>query len=115
MVAGNVVPEEAYALHEGEQSHGIRQVLALNGRQELAGRLHISLGESLEDLLVESHMTHVGIVLGGLVGSRAQEVAIVGEDETRHHGVEVDDTENVSLTVEHHVVHLRITVADALR
>ena len=54
--------------------------------------------------------------LGGGVGSRAQEVAVVGEEERRHDGVEVDDEQELScFAVEHHVVHLRIAVADAAR
>ena len=80
-VAAQVVGEEAYALHEGEQSDGIGQMLHLDRSEEVAGRLEIARREGFEDGFVEAHAGQVGVVLGGEVGTGAQEVAIVREDE----------------------------------
>ena len=53
-VAVDVVGEEAYALHEGKQRHGIGQQLHLDRSEELAGRLQIASREGLEDGFVEA-------------------------------------------------------------
>ena len=67
VVAAEIVPQEAHALHEGEERHGVGQVLSLHGREE-ARPLDVSARERLENLLVERHVAHVGVVLGGGVG-----------------------------------------------
>ena len=46
-------------------------------------------------------------------GGCAEEVAVVGEDVGRHHCVQIDDAEYVSVAVEEHVVDFRVAVTDA--
>ena len=89
-VAIDVVGKESHGLHVWEQAGCVWQVLDFHWCEELACDLDVSLGEWSENIHVERYFAEVGLVFGACVGSRAQEVAEVGEDEVWHHGVEVD-------------------------
>ena len=112
-VAVDVVGEEAYSLHVGEQRCGIRQVFDFHRGEKSFGARQVAFGECLEYLHVKLNAVNIGVVLGELVGTGAQEVAEVAEYEARHHGVEVNDAEYVAVVVKHHVVHLGVAVADS--
>lgn len=113
-VAVDVIGQEANRLHVGEQLCGIGQVLNLDRGEEGGSALEVTLCEALEDFHVEAYVLEVGVVLFSCVGSRAEIVAEVGENEVRHDGVEVDDAEHVAVFLKEDVVHLRVAVADAL-
>ena len=102
-------------MHIREESRCVGQVLYLDWQQETLGAREITLGEGFEDVHTELHFIHFGTVLGDLVGCGAKEIAIVGEDEVGHYGIEVDDAKHVVLLVEHHVVYLRVAMANAFR
>ena len=112
-VAIEVIAQESHGLHIREKRSGIGEVRNLDVGEEPCA-FEIAAGESFEDLHVEAHAAEVGFIFGSGVGRSAQEVAVVGEDEVRHHGVEVDDAKHPSLVVEENVIHLRVAVADAL-
>ena len=112
-VAVQIVCIETHELHVGEESGCVGQVLDFNGFEEGRGGFEIAFGERLEDFHAEANLV-VGIAVFLLcVGSGAKEVSEVGEDETRHDGVKVDDAEDVVFLVEEDVVHLGVAVADS--
>ena len=112
-VAIEIIAQEAHCLHIREECSGIGEVRNLDVGEETCA-FEIAAGKCFEDLHVEAHATEVGLIFGSGVGRCAQEVAVVGEDEVGHHGVEVDDAKHPSLAVEEDVVHLRVAMADAL-
>ena len=113
-VAVQIVGEEAHALHVGEESGSIGKVFDFQLGEETVGTLEVTAGEGFEDVETERHIVEVRIVFARGVGSSAEEVAEVGEDERGHHGVEVDDTEHLAVAVEEDVVDLRVAMANAL-
>jgi len=86
-VAIEVVSEETHGLHEGEQGHGEGQMLALHRGEEGDRGLQIPSREGLEDVPTESDAVQIGRVFGLSISSRAEEVAVVREDVSGHHGV----------------------------
>ena len=112
-VAIEVIAQESHGLHIWEECSGIGEVRNLDVGEETCA-FEIAAGKCFEDLHVEAHAAEVGFIFGSGVGCCAQEVAVVGEDEVRHHSVEVDDAKHPSLAVEEDVVDLRVTMADAL-
>ena len=112
-VAIEIIAQEAHGLHIWEKRSGIGEVRNLDVGEETCA-FEIAACECFEDLHVEAHTADVGFIFGSGVGRCAQEVAVVGEDEVGHHGVEVDDAKHSSLAVEEDVVHLRVAMADAL-
>ena len=109
----DVVGQETDRLHVREEQGRIRQVLFLHRRQEDRGRFQVSLGKGLENLHVKPNPRQVLVVLGTGIGSRAQEVSEIRENEARHHGIQIDYAENLPVCIEQHVVHLGVAVADA--
>ena len=72
--------------------------------------MDVTLGEGFEDVAPELHMTEFRVVFGSGIGSRAQEVSIIAEDERGHYGIKVNNTEYATIFVEEDVVHLRVAV-----
>ena len=114
-VTVKVICQETYGLHEREHASCVRQVLTLDVREESSGGLDVTLREGLEDVHVEADLACIRFILGGSIRSCPQEITEVGEYIARHDSIQVNDTENVAVLVEHHVVHLRIAMADAFR
>ena len=112
-VAVDIVGQEADGLHVREEGGGVGKERYLCVGQESGCRFEIAFGESLEDVHAEFHFVEFGRVFGLGVGGCAQEIAVVAEDERGHYGIEVDYAEDVAVGVEHHVVDLRVAVADA--
>ena len=108
----DIIRQEAYALHIREECHGKRQVLDLYGQEERLSRLQVSLGERLENLLIEAYLLYVRVILCHEISTCTEEVSIIGEDETGHNRIQVDDAKHIPILVEHHVVHLRIAMTD---
>ena len=114
MVAREVIPEEAHALHVREELGSVGQERHFERCEEALRRLQVAACECLEDVHAEIDLLVLGRVFGNGVGSGAQEVAVVADEKRRHHGVEVYHAEHLALFVEHHVIHLRVAVAHAL-
>ena len=112
-VAIEIIAQEAHGLHIREKCSGIGEMRNLDVGEKTCA-FEIAAGKCFEDLHVEANAAKVGFIFGSGVGRGAQEVAVVGEDEVGHHGVEVDDAKHSSLAVEEDVVHLRVAMADAL-
>ena len=112
-VAIEIIAQKAHGLHIREECGSIGEVRNLDIGEETCA-FEIAAGECFEDFHIEAHAAEVGLILGSGVGSRTQEVTIVGEDKVGHHSVEVDDAKHSSLAVEEDVVHLRVAMADAL-
>lgn len=114
-VAAYVVGEEPYCLHEWEQTGGVWQILPLDRGEERLCPFQIASCEGFEDLHVEIDLVQFRRILGHRVGGGAQEVPEVGEHIAWHHGVQIDDAEDLAVLVEHHVVDLRVAVAYSFR
>jgi len=112
-VAVDVVGEETHGLHVGKQRGGIRQQLLFKRREERLCAFQIALRERLEDRHVEVDVIQVGVILNTRVGRRTQEVAKIGEDETGHHGIQVNDAEHIAILIEKHVVDFGVAMANA--
>ena len=112
-VAIEIIAQKAHGLHIWEKRSGIGEVRNLDVGEKTCA-FEIAAGKCFEDFHVEAHAAKVGFIFGSGVGSSAQEVAVVGEDEVGHHGVEVDDAKHSSLAVEEDVVHLCVAMADSL-
>ena len=111
-VAIEIIAQEANRLHIREERSGIGEVRNLDVGEEPCA-FEIAAGKCFEDLHVEANAAKVGFIFGSGVGRGAQEVAVVGEDEVGHHGVEVDDAKHPSLAVEEDVVYLSVAMANA--
>ena len=112
-VTVQVVGEEAHGLHHGEQRYSKRQIVPLNGCEESSRRIQIPTCECLEDVPAEFDTVQFRRIFWLAVGRCAQEIAIVGEDVSRHHGVQINDAEHITIFIEEHVVHFRVAVTDA--
>ena len=93
----------------------IRQVLYFNGSEERFGTFQISFGECLEYLHVEVHTIQVFVIFVAGIGTCTEEITVVGEDETRHYRIEINDAKHFSVFIEHHVVYFRIAMAYSFR
>ena len=113
-IAVDIIGKEAYALHIGEQSGSIGQVLYLYRQQERFGRLQITFCECLEYFHIEVHIREVFIIFQPCIGSRTQEIAKVGKDKAGHYGIKVDDTKDIAVFIKHHIIDFRIAMANAL-
>ena len=114
-VAVYVVGEEADGLHKREQAGGVRQILPLDRGQERFRAFQIASCEGLEYLHIEIDLLQLRGVFGHRIGGRTEEISEVREHIAWHHGVQVDDTQNLAVLVEHHVVDLCVAVADPFR
>ena len=65
----DVVGQEAHALHVGEESSCVGQILYLDRQQEALGRFQIALSEGLEDFHVERYVAQFGVILQSRIGS----------------------------------------------
>ena len=113
-IAIDIVGQETHALHIREQSSRIGQILYLYRQQERFGRFQIAFCECLEYFHIEIHIRKVFIIFQTGIGSRTQEIAKVGKDETGHYGIEVDDTKYIAAFVKHHIIDFRIAMANPL-
>ena len=114
-VAVKIVSEEPHSLHKREHTCSIRQILLLHVSQEAFGGLDISTCERLEDIHIETDLGRIRLILRRGIGRSAQEITEIREHKARHHSVQVDDTQDVAILVEHHVIDLGIAVADTFR
>ena len=114
-VSVDIVRQETDGLHVREQHGRIGQVLPLDLCQEDGGRLQISFRKGLEYRKIEMDVPEIPVIFRAGVGRRPQEIPEIREDETRHHRIQVDDTEHIPVRVEQHVVDLGVAMADPLR
>ena len=114
-IAVDIVGQETDSLHVREQSYRIRQHLNFYRSQERRSRFQVSLHERLEYFDVEMHLVQVRFIFGAGIGSRTEEITEIGEYEARHHGIQVDNAQYLTLFVEQHVAHFRIAMTDTFR
>ena len=56
LVTAQVIPEEANALHVGEEGRCVGQVLYLDRQEETLGAFKVTFREGLEDVHAELHL-----------------------------------------------------------
>ena len=55
---------------------------------------------------------HIRIILQTRIGCRTHEITEVAEHESRHHRIQIHNTDRPAFLVKQHIVHLRVTVVD---
>ena len=113
VVAVEVIGQEAYGLHVGQQQRSVREQLPFDRREKGCSAFDVPFGKGTEDVHVDIDPVQIGIVLGSCICRCADEVTEVGEHESGHRCIQIDDAQRAILFVEENVVDLGVAVGYA--
>ncbi len=110
-----IVRQEADSLLCGESEKAVGKSIQLGFAEGSRQYSKEAFAESTEHIHVDFDFVQVGAVFCFGIGAGAQSIAKVVSNESRHDGIQVDDTESFAFVVEKDIVDFGIVVADTKR